>query len=272
MDILFVDDNTDILEQAKIFLKRENKNFRIDTTDSAEKAMKKMKRKNYDIIVSDYKMPKVNGLEFLMRVRGKGNDIPFIMLTGYGGNKIHEKVSEYGANHFLIKGMDPKETYSVLAENIEETLKGKQEEESGKTVVSDELESEVQIDVLFVNGDTQVLGEAKTFLEESDGRLKIEPAESVEKALEKMDERDHNLIVSSIKISERTVLDFLKILRENKHNEIPFIIFTKKENKNEAKKGLELGGDHVVLRSGDPENDYSTLARKIIEIAETKKF
>lgn len=272
MNILFVDDNTDILEQAKLFLKRENKNFKIDTFESAEKAMKKMGTKNYDAIVSDYRMPEINGLEFLMRVRGKGNDIPFIVLTGYGGNKIHEKVSEYGADHFLIKGMNPKKTYSVLADYIEETIEGKQEEGSERTSSEKELYEKVQINVLFVNEDTNVLEEVSDCLEKNDRRLEMDTSDSIEEALTKIDEENYDLIVSDVKTSENNVLDFLKTLRENKNNEIPFIIFTEKENKNEAKKALKLGGDHVVLKGEDLENVCSTLARKIIEIVETKKF
>jgi len=272
LDILFVDDNEDILEQAKVFLKRENKKFRVDTTTSAEDAMKKMKRKDYDIIISDYKMPKINGLEFLTRVRGKEEDIPFIILTGYGGNEINKKVSEHGANHFLIKGMNPKETYSTLADHIEKTIEETQSESKKEKTVTEDPGKKVQINVLFIDQDPKTLEKAKPYLEKEDKRLKIETTTSMKKAKGKIDKKKYNLIVSDFEIAENTATDLLKILREEENNEIPFIVFTKKENKEGAKKALENGGNHVVWKGEETENVYNTLARKIVEIAETKKF
>ncbi len=65
MKILFVDDERAILEQAKIFLKKEAENLDIETTISADNALELLDEYDYDAIISDYQMPGMNGLDFL---------------------------------------------------------------------------------------------------------------------------------------------------------------------------------------------------------------
>ena len=85
MDIrtLLVDDDRSLLDQTKIFLERVSEKIDISLVSSAKKALEMLDDKEYDVIVSDYQMPEMNGLEFLKKIREeKGNDIPFIMFTG----------------------------------------------------------------------------------------------------------------------------------------------------------------------------------------------
>ncbi len=82
MKVLLVDDEPDFAEQAKLFLEKGNAQFEIDTAISADKALKMLNDSKFDAIVSDYQMPKMDGLEFMDVVREeKGSKITFICLT-----------------------------------------------------------------------------------------------------------------------------------------------------------------------------------------------
>jgi CheY-like chemotaxis protein len=54
-------------------------NFKIAPVLSAEQALERLEKETFDVVVADYAMPGMNGLEFLGELRKKGNDIPFII-------------------------------------------------------------------------------------------------------------------------------------------------------------------------------------------------
>ncbi|MFW6142507.1 MAG: PAS domain S-box protein, partial [Candidatus Saliniplasma sp.] len=117
--ILFVDDEPGILDQAKIFLEREDERFDIITSNSASQALKLLDKQGFDVIVSDYQMPDIDGLEFLEEIRNvRGDDIPFIMFTGRGREEVAMRALNLGADRYMQKGGDPKSQYGVLAQAI----------------------------------------------------------------------------------------------------------------------------------------------------------
>ncbi|MEF8874492.1 MAG: PAS domain S-box protein [Candidatus Thermoplasmatota archaeon] len=118
---LLVDDETSLLEQAKIFLERTREEIEVLTVPSAERALDMMEEENFDVIVSDYQMPEMDGLDFLEEIREEREDeIPFIMFTGKGREKVAMKALNIGADRYLQKGGDPKSQYGVLAQAIEQ--------------------------------------------------------------------------------------------------------------------------------------------------------
>ncbi|MFW6040225.1 MAG: PAS domain S-box protein [Thermoplasmatota archaeon] len=123
VDVLFVDDEDELLEQAKIFLERLDNGFNVDTSISAEDALTKIDSNDYEVMVSDYQMPGIDGLEFLKLVRDeKESGIPFIMFTGRGREEVAMKALNLGANRYIQKGGDPKSQYGVLAKAIIEEV------------------------------------------------------------------------------------------------------------------------------------------------------
>ena len=127
IDVLLVDDETSLLDQAKIFLKKE-KRLDVITASSGIEGLKLLDYNEIDIIVSDYQMPEMNGLDFLEEVREKREmDIPFIIFTGKGREEVAMKALNLGADRYIRKGGDPKSQYQVLGEAI------KQEKEHKKT-------------------------------------------------------------------------------------------------------------------------------------------
>ncbi len=266
MKVLFVDDNEDIREQAKIFLSRKKAEIDVDIASSAEEGLKKVFKNDYDIIISDYKMPGRDGISFLRELRDDGDDTPFIILTGYGGYDVRDEAEDLGASHFLAKGTDPKEMYDILTDYIEEIHQEKLRENYEKGI------EDVEIKTLFVDDNPDIVEQAKIFLERADDRIKVEGTTSVDKALQKIEKENYNIIVSDYKMPKTDGIEFLKILREEKRMDIPFIVFTGKGGKETARRALQEGSDHIVLKGKNPKNVYTALAQKIIENAEFRKF
>ncbi len=163
MEVLLIDDDPSVLEQAKIFLEKEDENLKIITAPSAKKGLKLLQEKEFDVVVSDYGMPKTDGIEFLRKVREEENlEIPFIMLTGKGKEEIAMKALNLGADKYLQKIKRPKEQYSILANSIIEVKQQKEREEElrrYKTIIEEANDDILIIDlegnIKFVNKKSQ---------------------------------------------------------------------------------------------------------------------
>ncbi|MHA2271193.1 MAG: PAS domain S-box protein [Candidatus Hodarchaeales archaeon] len=128
--ILLVDDNEALLAMTQSFLKQENPNFEISTSLSAQDALEKLTEIAFDAIVSDYQMPKMDGLELLAALRAQGSAIPFIMLTGKGREEVAMQALNLGADYYLMKGGDAKSMYGELAHFINRVIAHRQTEQA----------------------------------------------------------------------------------------------------------------------------------------------
>jgi PAS domain S-box-containing protein len=115
--ILYVDDEPDLLELGKIYLEL-SKEFAVETAVSAKEAFGKLALRSFDIIVSDYQMPEMDGLRFLATLRKEQPHLPFIIFTGRGREEIAIEAFEKGADFYLQKGGEPKAQFAELAGKI----------------------------------------------------------------------------------------------------------------------------------------------------------
>ena len=117
MKVLLVDDDPLFLELSKTFLEVFH-GITSDTVNSAREALAKLEKDSYDVIVSDYDMPFIDGITFLRSIRNKKISIPFILFTGFGKEEIMHLAIENGANSFIHKTSNPKVQYSELSKQI----------------------------------------------------------------------------------------------------------------------------------------------------------
>jgi len=129
IQVLHVDDEPGLLKALKQILEMQGP-FQVETASSVEEAMERMKKKAFDVIVSDYVMPREDGLQFLKELREKDSRIPFIIFTGKGREEVAIKALNLGADQYLNKGGRPEAVYGELAHSIRTTVKAKQAEEA----------------------------------------------------------------------------------------------------------------------------------------------
>jgi PAS domain-containing protein/two-component sensor histidine kinase len=127
--VLYVDDEPALLELTTIFLGRDA-DFSIDTALSARLALEKLRLASYDVIVADYLMPEMDGIEFLKELRGKGCTIPFIIFTGKGREDVAIEALNSGADFYLQKGGDPRSQFAELANMIRQAARKRRAEEA----------------------------------------------------------------------------------------------------------------------------------------------
>ena len=130
ISLLYVDDEPDLLDVAKVFLE-ENANFNVDISGSAAESIQKMKAVHYDAIISDFQMPGMDGIEFLKQVRAE-SDIPFGLFTGKGREEVVIEAINHGADFYLQKGGDPKALFAELTLKIQQSVRRRQAEKKLK--------------------------------------------------------------------------------------------------------------------------------------------
>jgi PAS domain S-box-containing protein len=119
--VLYVDDEPGLLEVGKLFLEQGGQ-FTVDTITSAPAALALMNTRVYDAIIADYQMPVMDGIEFLKRVRGSGNTIPFILFTGRGREEVVIQALNEGADFYLQKGGEPVAQFTELAHQVRQAV------------------------------------------------------------------------------------------------------------------------------------------------------
>ena len=117
IQVLYVDDENDLLTIGKIFLEKKY-DFSVITSPSAQNALLLLTEQSFDAIISDYEMPRMNGLEFLRTIRESGNSIPFIIFTGRGREDVVIEALNSGADFYLQKGGDSSAQFAELADKV----------------------------------------------------------------------------------------------------------------------------------------------------------
>jgi CheY-like chemotaxis protein len=127
IQILHVDDEAVILDLTWEFLKREGKEeFEITSVLSAEEALAELAKERFDVIISDFRMPRMDGLEFLEEVRNMGEYVPFVLFSGMAEPEVVTEVLERGADRYISKAGNPVITFTELAHTIRELVKEKE--------------------------------------------------------------------------------------------------------------------------------------------------
>jgi len=120
--ILIADDepsNRRILAQELV-----HKGFAVDTARGGKEALAMIQSAPPDLVILDYMMPDMSGLDVLKELRAKGNDTPVVMITAYGSVERAVEVMKAGAYDFITRPFDPDHIELVLRKAIErEALK-----------------------------------------------------------------------------------------------------------------------------------------------------
>ena len=102
--ILIVDDERSIRSTLKEILEYEK--YTVEEAKDGEEGLKMILENDYDVVLCDIKMPKIDGMEVLEKVYSSGKDIPFIMISAHGSIETAVDATRKGAYDFITKPPD----------------------------------------------------------------------------------------------------------------------------------------------------------------------
>jgi DNA-binding NtrC family response regulator len=100
--ILVVDDEPNMLRLLKTIL-MDKTGYEVTTTNNPLEVSKMLQEAHYDLVITDLKMPLVDGIDLIDIVRGIDAAMPIIMITAYGTIETAEEAIQKGAYDFITK-------------------------------------------------------------------------------------------------------------------------------------------------------------------------
>jgi len=116
MKILLVDDDEWIRDSLSLFFEAEGCNLL--TFETAEEGLEAVRKQAYDIVISDYKLPGMDGLEFLRRVKEKQPKIFEVLITAYANCEIVREAKEIGVRDIIPKPFTSEDVETSLSRII----------------------------------------------------------------------------------------------------------------------------------------------------------
>ncbi len=103
-NILLIDDEKAIRKTLQEILTYEG--FKVKEASDGEEGLKMFNEKNYDVVLCDIKMPKLDGMEFLAKANAANPDVPVIMISGHGNIETAVEAVKKGAFDYISKPPD----------------------------------------------------------------------------------------------------------------------------------------------------------------------
>jgi DNA-binding NtrC family response regulator len=146
LSVLIVDDDLALLEALPEALRLRMGGVTVETADSAATALDRMADRDYDAIVTDIRMPGMDGLELLDEIRTRRPDTPTLIITGHGDNDLVVHALRGGARDFIQKPIDRDYFVAALYRAIREHVATRRVKERQVAMESwaDELERVVE--------------------------------------------------------------------------------------------------------------------------------
>lgn len=117
MKMLLIDNDEWIRDSLSLFF--EGEGCHLVAVETAEEGMEELKRQGYEIILVDYRLPGMDGLEFLERIKDSHPDALTLLITAYGSKDVFLKARKIGVQGFIDKPF----TIKTIEESLSRLMK-----------------------------------------------------------------------------------------------------------------------------------------------------
>ena len=113
LKVLYVEDNKDALEELSKILKKIF--ISVDLAQNGEEGLKLFNQNDYDLIITDISMPKMNGIDMLKKIKKQKPEIYSVFITAFNETDYYLEAIKIGVDGFILKPVDLEQILSVFA-------------------------------------------------------------------------------------------------------------------------------------------------------------
>ena len=268
--VLVVDDDPALLQALPAALRIRMAAVTVDTADSAAAALDRIAATDYDAIVTDIKMPGMDGVALLSEIRTRRPDTPVLMITGHGGHALAVQALRGGADDFIQKPIDrdyfvASLRHAIQAHALSRRVKNR---ELALRRCANELEqiaARLGSDrprVLVVDDDPALLQALPHTLRLRMAGVAVDTADSAAAALEQIAVQDYDAIVTDIKMPGMDGLALLAEIR-TRRPDTPILMITGHGEYDLSVRALRSGAHDFIPKPIDRDQFVASLDRAI---------
>lgn len=117
--VLVVDDEEPLARHLASFLGRDPRGFEVTTAGSAEEALDVLERFRPDVLLTDIRLPGLDGFELVRRAQSKGHPMSVIVMTGSPSQDVDRTARELGVTSVLFKPLDLETVRSLIGASLQ---------------------------------------------------------------------------------------------------------------------------------------------------------
>ncbi|KAA3657537.1 MAG: response regulator, partial [Chloroflexi bacterium] len=112
--ILVVDDHFEMLEFLRSMLEMSNQDYEVLAVPSAEEGLFELQRAQFDLIITDVRLPGMSGFDLVRRLQRLGHKSPIIMITAYSSTQGQKEAEELGVYRYFKKPLDTDDVLTAV--------------------------------------------------------------------------------------------------------------------------------------------------------------
>lgn len=244
--ILVIDDEEIICSLLKDTLADEG--YQVETvTDSKEGLEKILRGEPFDVLLTDIRMPKKDGMQILKEAKSRMPDMIVIIITGYPSIETIRESSEYNAFDYITKPLDPDEVCDCIKRSLEARKLSREfkiPKKPPRILVVDDMQS-----ALFLS---------EGVLEDEGYHAEI--AQNGQEALERFKQKHFDIVIADLHMP---VMDGIELLNNIKRQDIKtlVIIMTARPSIESAIQAFRHGAYDYITKPIDPDTIINTIQR-----------
>src|SRR5918999_302915 len=268
--VLIVDDDPALLQALPKALRLRMSEVTVDTADSAAVALERIAARDYDAIVTDIKMPGMDGLTLLAEILGRRPNTPTLMITGHGEYDLAVRALRGGAYDFIQKPIERDHFVALLHRAIQARALNRRVKDRQLALERCAIELEKiaeklgreEARVLIVDDDPALLQALPETLRLRMSGVRVDTAHSAAAALERIAAQDYDAIVTDIKMPGMDGLALLAEIR-GRRPDTPTLMITGHGEEDLAVRALRGGAYDFIQKPIDRDHFVALLYRAI---------